>query len=601
MSQDDKKSIGRILLEQRALSQADLDRALADQRPGGVPLATRLTQQGLISELDALKALSTQRGVPGIDLSQINIKLTDLNVIPREIALRHRLLPVLEREDRIFVAMANPEDKKALEELEFVTGKRIFAYIALEGTLVRAIRDAYDMRERGHTHYIGESARAAGGGTTQQSVAGALPAPPGAARVPAPAIAAPAAKAPATPPVAPAPPRPAPPAPAPPATAPEEVDPFADLAREMSEPPAPAPAPRPPAAKAPEPLVRPNAPQPGIPGPKVPGLEVGRAGDARREPERRFRPTPLGTPAQRATPVIVDDQLRKHVESQVSDADFGDLDRELSVVTGLAMHTEDRREGAKTTGKKILIVDDEADIRKMLRRVLEELGYRVVEADRGKLALQMVKLEAPDMLILDAMLPEIHGFDIARRIRGSTRYGQMPIVMISAVYRGWRIAEDLKQSYGVDAYIEKPFKVADVVAAVQHALDSKPQKIDPERINAEAERLLNDGVDAYKAGNIDKATELLESGVRLDPLAYRLRFHLGLLYGKRGQIYDAIEQLERALEIQSRHFASVKNLAILYQQAGFRNKAVEAWERALQLAADEPTKQTIREHLLSLL
>ena len=151
----EKKALGRILLEQRSIQASDLERVLASQQPGSGPLASQLIDQGLVSEVDALKALSTQRGVPGLDLTQICIRLTDLAAIPREIALVHKLLPVLERPDRIFVAMANPEERKSLEELEFVTGKRVFAYIALETMLLRAIRDAYDARDRGASHYVG--------------------------------------------------------------------------------------------------------------------------------------------------------------------------------------------------------------------------------------------------------------------------------------------------------------------------------------------------------------------------------------------------------------------------------------------------------------
>ena len=78
--------------------------------------------------------------------------------------------------------------------------------------------------------------------------------------------------------------------------------------------------------------------------------------------------------------------------------------------------------------------------------------YLVVEADRGRRELQMVKLENPDLVVLDAMLPEVHGFDIARRIRSSARYGHIPIVMVSAVQRGWRFAEDARQSYCLHAH-----------------------------------------------------------------------------------------------------------------------------------------------------
>ena len=201
------------------------------------------------------------------------------------------------------------------------------------------------------------------------------------------------------------------------------------------------------------------------------------------------------------------------------------------------------------------------------------------------------------------MLPEVHGFDIARRIKGSRRYGKIPIIMVSAVYRGWRYAEDLKQSCGVEHYLEKPFRIADVVRAVEQCFDQEQGEAsapDPE-ISQEAEAALNAGVAAYKAGRVDEAVEHLRQGVKIDPLAYRLHFHLGLLYGKRNQVYEAISELETAIEINSRHFAAVKNLAILYQKAGFRNRAVEMWQRALSLAPDDVTKQTIKQHLLQLL
>jgi len=109
------------------------------------------------------------------------------------------------------------------------------------------------------------------------------------------------------------------------------------------------------------------------------------------------------------------------------------------------------------------------------------------------------------------------------------------------------------------------------------------------------------GIEAYKNGQLDEAIGHLKQGTTIDPLAYRLHFHLGLLHGKKGQVYEAIGALERAMELNSRHFAAAKNLAILYQKAGFRHKASEAWERALGLAPDDETRQSIREHLLNLL
>lgn len=617
MSHDQKKALGKILLEQQAVEPHDLERIAAQREPGSPPLATRLTDAGLVSELEALKALSAQRGVPGLDLHQICIKLIDLASIPRDIALVHKLLPVLERQDRIFIAMANPEDKKVIEEIEFVTGKRVFAYIALEGTLLRAIRDAYDARDRGETHFVGPTCPAdvlKRAGLDPKKYGRAEAAPP-----------------------AEAPPRAPPPLPEAPSVAPRP--PAASQAPAApTSPPRLAPPPPPPRgarpAVAPPPLTASPAPPPVAPHtlatspPKrktsQPAMQAVSAGQAvarnvditsvkpppparpsfRAEPantENRFRPSSPNMPAVRAT-VVVDAKMERAVgQAEIAEADFDLEGVESAVPTPSPTLTPRDPVPVPTGKKKILVVDDEREIRTLIRKVMEERGHVVVEADRGKLALQMLKLENPDLVILDAMLPEVHGFDIAKRIRGSSRYGHIPIVMVSAVYRGWRFAQDAKQSYGVDAYLEKPFRVQELVTVAENALRDGRAPADPERMSAEAEQLLNDGVAAYRGGDLERATELLQQGVAIDPFAYRLRFHLGLLFGKRGLLYDAIEQLERAVQIQAQHFPSLKNLAILYQQAGFRNKALEAWERALGAAPDEETKRAIKEHIVSLL
>lgn len=547
MSQDAKKPLGRILLQQRAVTQAQLDTALEEARAAGVPLATRLTDQGTVSEVEALKALSEQSGVPGIDLNQVCIRLADLAILPREIAVRHKLLPVLVRDDRIFVAMAAPTEKKVVDELEFVTGKRVFPYIALAGPLQRVIAQAYEMWDRNEAYYVGpqcppEVLRKAGLSITPK----AGEAPP--AQVPRP------------PPM----PKEAAPRPLP------QLDPSRSTV-----------------ANRPATL------------PRLKDLAAGVRQMATPLPSTARQVLPSAANSGLSSSVVLDDAMnRMAVADELTDTDFGLTSRDISVVDPLPQEHPQPVAGQRT----VLIVDDEDEIRKLLRRVLESRGYRVREADRGNTALKVVKEEPPDVMILDAMLPEVHGFDIARRIKGSERYGKIPIIMVSAVYRGWRFAEDLKASYGVDAFIEKPFKIGDVVQAVEKALEQQKAPPEPaEKISSEAERHLASGIAAYKAGDFEKAALHLREGTKIDPLAYRLHFHLGLLYGKQGQIFEAIQELETALDINNRHFPALKNLAVLYQKAGFRNKAIETWERALHVAPDDATRQTIKEHLLGLL
>jgi DNA-binding response OmpR family regulator len=486
----EKKQLGKILLRQRALSPEELDRALADNKGGR--LASRLAASGAISDVAALKALSEQHGIPGIDLGQVCVRLDDLELLPREIAEKHLILPVLVRDDRLFIAMANPREKKVIDELEFVTGKKVYPYVALEGPLSAVIEAAYDKKARGEEFYAGP-------------------------------------------------------------LCPEDVLKKMGLRDDAHE-----------GAAFPHDL-----------------------------PE--MEPRPLDAPG-----VVVDDEVEALSRREdVEENDFTETSRELSVVTDLPEYGSSPA-SADASGKTILVVDDETEIRKMLVRLLTRAGHHVVEADRGLAALRLVKERHPDLIVLDAMLPEVHGFEIARRIKGSQRYGSIPIIMVSAVYRGWRYAEDLKASCGVDHFIEKPFRIAEVMAAVDVCLRLAPPAEAPD-ISGEAEAALNAGVEAYKAGRLDEAIDHLKRGIGIDPLAYRLHFHLGLLYGKKGRVYDAVSQLETAVEINSRHFPAVKNLAILYQKAGFRNKALEMWQRALSLAPDEQTRQSIREHLLNLL
>jgi DNA-binding response OmpR family regulator len=547
MTEDAKKPLGRILVRQNAITQPELELALEKATPGGPPLASRLTESGALSEIAALKALSEQSGVPGIDLNQVCIRLRDLDIVPREVAVRHKLLPVLVREDRVFVAMASPTEKRVIDEIEFVTGKRVFPYVALAGPLMRVIAAAYERRDRGEAFYVGPHCP-----PEIQRKAGLIPAEGAPAAPPAP------------------PDRVAAPPPAPPAGA----RPAQRTPPPLPKKPPPLPTKAPAIAEAPEPV-------------------------RKSDPDAGFRPLSPRAQAE-SSPIVVDDAMGRMTSAdEINEADFGSVDRELSVMGDLPTdpHGKEPPDGRRT----VLVVDDEPDIRKLVRRVLEDRGYRVTEAARGHQALAMLKERPPDLVVLDAMLPEVHGFDIAKRMKGTARYGHIPIVMISAVYRGWRFAEDLRQSYGVDAYLEKPFKVSDLVNAVTSALSRRPAPSSVEDISEDAEKKLNLGIEAYQRGDVTAAIELLREGTQIDPLAYRLHFHLGLLYGKQGRIYDAIQELQTALDINRGHFPALKNLAVLYQKAGFRNKAIETWERALRVAPDDPTRQSIKEHLVGLL
>ncbi len=247
----------------------------------------------------------------------------------------------------------------------------------------------------------------------------------------------------------------------------------------------------------------------------------------------------------------------------------------------------------------VLVVDDDDDVRRLLVKVLKEKGFRVVEASDGAAALTAVRDYSFSVIVLDAMLPKVHGFEIARRLKASEVYQHIPVVMVSAEYRGWRFAEDAKTNYGVHAYVEKPFKVTDVLNAVAGALAQSSSRPEPKVMSQRAAEHLEQGLVHYRAGRIEDASQELLTGLGVDPLAYQLHFQLGLVYAKGDRLFDAIQALENSLDIQPGFFPALKNVAVLYQNAGFKNKAIEMWERCLVAAPDDSTRASIREHLVA--
>ena len=114
---------------------------------------------------------------------------------------------------------------------------------------------------------------------------------------------------------------------------------------------------------------------------------------------------------------------------------------------------------------KVLIIDDEFPIRKFLRVSLESNQYEVLEAERGKDALDLVKTQNPDALILDVGLPDMSGVDLTRLIRHDS---QVPILILSV--QGQEKTKIEALDAGADDYLTKPFSVEELLARLRRAL-----------------------------------------------------------------------------------------------------------------------------------
>ncbi len=113
------------------------------------------------------------------------------------------------------------------------------------------------------------------------------------------------------------------------------------------------------------------------------------------------------------------------------------------------------------SGKYILVVDDEEDILELISYHLEKEGFKAVCVDNGRKALEIVKKNPPDLIILDIMLPDISGFDIAYRIKKDR---EIPIIMLTAKGEENDIIKGLES--GADDYIAKPFSLNILTARI---------------------------------------------------------------------------------------------------------------------------------------
>ncbi|HEM47539.1 MAG TPA: response regulator, partial [Alphaproteobacteria bacterium] len=124
---------------------------------------------------------------------------------------------------------------------------------------------------------------------------------------------------------------------------------------------------------------------------------------------------------------------------------------------------------------KILVVDDEEHIRRILKFQLEKNGYAVATAENGVEALAIVRREQPDLIILDLMMPKLDGFEVCRRIRQDFQTNQIPVIMLTAKSDLPDKIKGLRD--GANDYLIKPYSNEELLLRVGNSIDwSKQQK-----------------------------------------------------------------------------------------------------------------------------
>jgi CheY-like chemotaxis protein len=252
-------------------------------------------------------------------------------------------------------------------------------------------------------------------------------------------------------------------------------------------------------------------------------------------------------------------------------------------------------------GPLVLVVDDEHEIRQLVQRTLQAKGYSVELAQDGAEAIEKAERLVPDLILLDAMLPKVHGFEACRRIKASPRTRAVPVVMMTAIYRGWRFAQDARDSYGAVDYVEKPFRLDDLLRRIEEALLSGGAAAAGPHEEDVRNPHVSRGKALLAAGRPEDAIAVLAEAVRADPHAADAQFQLGRALRATGDAFGAMTALERAVELAPRQLAALRALAAIYEETGFRRKASGILERALPAATDDAARAAIRKDLLRLI
>jgi len=208
---------------------------------------------------------------------------------------------------------------------------------------------------------------------------------------------------------------------------------------------------------------------------------------------------------------------------------------------------------------RILIVDDDPKIVRLLRASLEQAGYQVLVAYDGETALHVLRRERPDLVVLDLMLPDRDGWDVTRVMRGDASLAHTPIIMLTArVEHHDRI---VGLELGADDYVTKPFHPGELMARIRAVLRRAQGELTASNVIQAGELLID--VDAHRV-------EVRGQQVHLTPTEFGL---LQALAERQGHALTRSEMIEHGLGysyegVERTVDSHVRNLRRKLEEAG---------------------------------
>ena len=229
----------------------------------------------------------------------------------------------------------------------------------------------------------------------------------------------------------------------------------------------------------------------------------------------------------------------------------------------------------KSTMSKILIVEDDPDIRELLRFNLEKAGYNLFLAEDGEKGLTLARKHAPDIILLDLMLPGVDGLEVCRTLKKDPELQRIPVMMVTA--KGEEMDRVVGLELGADDYVVKPFSLREVVLRIRKIL-ARGEKQAASAILKAGPLILD--LDAHTARLDDQFLELTATEFRL--LTYLLR-HRGRVQ-TREMLLDRVwgysfEGYARTIDTHIRRLrkkmGAAQNLIETVRGVGYRFQAQE--------------------------
>ena len=200
--------------------------------------------------------------------------------------------------------------------------------------------------------------------------------------------------------------------------------------------------------------------------------------------------------------------------------------------------------------KRILVVDDDRNIGQILHASFSAKGYETIVSRNGEDAISQFDEVNPDLVLLDVLLPKMNGWDVCKKIKATEQGAQTPVILMSAIYKNYKMQVDAKEKYGADAFVEKPFQLSRLLTTVADFIGEG--EIETASDESEDEETTQDATSKEPAGPVT-----LMSG-ELTTVSFPELLHSVYVMGKSGLLVMENNDVRKEIAINKGYVVSVK-------------------------------------------